>query len=103
MFSDYNWTPQNEQNCNQQECLNGGICLTESLSGAPTCLCQPGFTGPNCETSMTACAEKPCLNEANCSENPSGAGYNCDCGGTGHTGRHCETVCQPFVDFPHYK
>jgi hypothetical protein len=92
-FSDYKWSLLNEPSCNDYLCENGGVCLPQS-SGAAKCLCQPGFTGNNCDTKMSSCAENPCLNDANCTEDPSGGtGYRCECEGTNRRGRHCEKVC----------
>ncbi|GLH05229.1 Fat-like cadherin-related tumor suppressor homolog [Gryllus bimaculatus] len=36
-------------------CLNKGSCVQPQ-----TCSCSPGFTGPQCETDINECREKPC-------------------------------------------
>jgi hypothetical protein len=40
----------------------------------------------------TSCAQAPCLHAATCTDSPggSGAGYVCDCDGTGYAGAHCQ-------------
>lgn len=55
------------------------------------CLCQPGFTGPNCGMLKASCEENPCLNGGLCqTDTSSETGYRCDCRTTGHRGQHCE-------------
>ena len=36
--------------CKPGYCANGGIC--RSVGNKPTCICQPGFTGPQCQTKI---------------------------------------------------
>ena len=36
--------------CKPGYCANGGIC--KSVGNKPTCICQPGFTGPQCQTKI---------------------------------------------------
>ena len=113
----YDWSslvdgPRRPPPCDSSACENGGICLPgegvirppnegPAPPGTVLCLCQPGFTGPNCGTPMSSCAESPCHNGANCIEDPSGGtGYYCDCGGTSFRGRQCQVepgTCGPEV------
>ena len=62
-----------------------------SAPASAACSCPPGYGGRTCTLPSTSCAESPCLHGANCTDSPgSGAGYVCDCDGTGHAGAYCE-------------
>ena len=73
-------------------CLNGGKCvdLGDIKHGDHyyKCVCQPGFTGKNCETNINECDPSPCLNGANCVDGVND--YTCKCA-AGYTGKDCET------------
>uniref|UniRef100_A0A8C7VAB4 Notch receptor 2 n=1 Tax=Oncorhynchus mykiss TaxID=8022 RepID=A0A8C7VAB4_ONCMY len=75
-------------NCAKLRCQNGGHCQ-ESQVGRPHCRCQPGFSGPRCET-VHSCQNRPCLNGGTCMKDPLYQ-YSCHC--PAHfSGRHCENV-----------
>ena len=73
-------------------CLNGGKCvdLGDIKHGDHyyKCVCQPGFTGKNCETNINECDPSPCLNGGNCVDGVND--YTCKCA-AGYTGKDCET------------
>ena len=76
----------NDPPCNascSQPCQNGGTC-DFTTDG---CFCPPGFTGAQCETSLTACDSSPCQNGGTCSID--GAGFSCACA-PGYCGSECE-------------
>ena len=64
----------------------------QQVNSSSACACAPGYTGRACALPSTSCAQTPCLHGANCTEaSPaSGAGYTCNCDGTGHSGDHCQ-------------
>ena len=121
---------EGSDNCNLL-CQNGGICLpqvqsttnicrillssfetshlSQQANSSSACACAPGYTGRTCALPSTSCAQTPCLHNANCTDSPgSGAGYKCDCNGTGHSGAHCQmelnhcagSPCGPGVCLP---
>ena len=78
-------------------------------NSSSACACAPGYTGRTCNLPSTSCAQTPCLHNAPCTDEPgSGAGYTCDCDGTGHSGAHCQmelnhcagSPCAPGVCLP---
>lgn len=43
------WCPAAEESpCESRVCQNGGRC--EAVNGTAACLCQPGYTGADCQT-----------------------------------------------------
>ena len=82
---------------------------TSQANSSSACACAPGYTGRTCTLPSTSCAQTPCLHNASCTDVPgSGAGYTCDCNGTGHSGTHCQmelnhcagSPCEPGVCLP---
>ncbi|MBS2018957.1 MAG: DNRLRE domain-containing protein [Deltaproteobacteria bacterium] len=65
--------------CVQGTCANG--------QAGYTCTCNPGFTGPRCDTPIDNCASAPCKNGGTCTT--SGATYACACA-PGFSGTNCE-------------
>nr|XP_022329841.1 sushi, nidogen and EGF-like domain-containing protein 1 [Crassostrea virginica] len=51
------------------------------------CICQPGYTGVNCETEIDECQSSPCIH-GNCSDHLNH--YTCHCL-AGYTGSNCQT------------
>ncbi|XP_022082334.1 uncharacterized protein LOC110974776 isoform X2 [Acanthaster planci] len=80
----------NEANpCLSQPCLNGGACISESLT-AYRCLCTECFTGNRCELPRDACDGNTCQNGAACAALPgSCTQYECQCPGC-FIGQFCE-------------
>ena len=78
--------------CTDDFCTNG--TCQEQLKGAPTCLCQPGFTGERCEL-PNDCHTVDCLNGGTCvPEGPNGE-PRCECP-SGFRGPHCEKLSVTF-------
>lgn len=48
-----------------------------------SCVCDVGWTGPECEAELGGCISTPCAHGGTCHPQPSG--YNCTCP-TGYTG-----------------
>jgi hypothetical protein len=55
--------------------------------GGAECRCRNGFVGQPCMPS-DSCASSPCEHEGKCAR--SGAGFACDCEGTGFAGARCD-------------
>ena len=104
--TDYDWSSLTDfqlrsgsEQCPPNYCKNGGVCLPLSNS-RQRCLCEPGFTGGQCETRITTCTENPCREPSNpnlpkfqCTDDPSGGtSYTCNCTteSSGYSGVHCE-------------
>ena len=70
--------------CYQTECQHGGMCSDPSSEFQ--CSCQPGFSGPLCETNLDECVDSMCQNGAcidgisnyTCSCQPGWTGWLCD-------------------------
>ncbi|XP_070536985.1 mucin-like protein [Ptychodera flava] len=69
--------------CESNPCVNG---TCEDRVNAYECICEPGFTGVNCEIDIDECASNPCVN-GDC-ENLIDE-YICDCD-AGWTGTNCD-------------
>ena len=41
--------------CSNNPCQNGGSCVDSGNGVRYTCICQPGYTGDNCETDISEC------------------------------------------------
>lgn len=48
-------SPYCELKCNQNTCLNGGVCVESLDEHSVQCSCPEGFSGPLCEQSVTSC------------------------------------------------
>nr|XP_044632247.1 neurogenic locus notch homolog protein 4 isoform X6 [Equus asinus] len=56
-----------------------------------SCICDVGWTGPECEAELGGCVSEPCSHGGTCHPQPSG--YNCTCP-TGYTGTEVSSLCQ---------
>jgi hypothetical protein len=79
--------------CVNNPCRNNGTCLMLGVNNK-FCVCTPGYTGPNCESSLNPCYESQdvpkCLNGGKCS--PKGNSlteYECECENTGYEKEVC--------------
>jgi hypothetical protein len=87
--------------CVPNPCFNGGLCFTDEGGEGTACQCQPGFTGPTCETPLIVtfpnpCTVNPCLNGGVCND-IAGITFSCQCV-SGFTGFICETAACPDAD-----
>ncbi|XP_072167955.1 uncharacterized protein [Diadema setosum] len=71
--------------CTSQPCQNGATCV-DSLRDY-TCLCLPGYEGPNCGVDTDECRSDPCQNGGTCNDFEDY--YNCTCTPS-YTGFNCE-------------
>ncbi|XP_040449627.1 cubilin isoform X3 [Falco naumanni] len=72
----------------QNPCANGQ-CLA-MISGY-FCLCNVGWTGPNCTENIDECISNPCQNGGSCTDGVNG--YSCECT-SAWTGPQCQTAQQ---------
>ncbi|XP_042332197.1 lactadherin isoform X1 [Sceloporus undulatus] len=80
--------------CEVNQCLNGGTCLTGIDDSPFFCICADGFTGINCnETEKGPCHPNPCKNGGECELVPNRGDvfteYTCNCP-SGYEGKHCQ-------------
>uniref|UniRef100_A0A8C3G755 Protein eyes shut homolog n=1 Tax=Cyclopterus lumpus TaxID=8103 RepID=A0A8C3G755_CYCLU len=71
---------------NLQPCANEGRCVLNDASGY-TCICTPGWSGPDCRINVNDCVQHWCQNGATCVDEIDG--YSCLCP-RGYTGVSCE-------------
>ncbi|XP_071826204.1 cubilin-like isoform X2 [Apostichopus japonicus] len=71
------------QACSNNPCVYGR-CVPEGATYS--CVCIPGYTGPNCDSDVNECASDPCLNEGTCVDGFNS--YRCNCA-SGFTGPTC--------------
>lgn len=88
--------------CDQQPCLNGGVCVVNDATLGWDCDCSSTqspnsslpYTGVHCEVSQSLpCDKSPCLNGGACTNHGVGpvAYATCDCAGTGgYIGTFCD-------------
>ncbi|XP_045429087.1 neurogenic locus notch homolog protein 4 isoform X2 [Pipistrellus kuhlii] len=92
---------QPEQRCQRQEDQARCLCPDGRPGCAPAegnctcrhghchrsaCVCDEGWTGPECEAELGGCVSAPCAHGGTCHPQPSG--YNCTCP-AGYTGPAC--------------
>ena len=73
-------------NCGLEACTDTGVCI-EDIRGH-YCLCDPGFTGANCELDIDDCLTNPCVH-GKCEDNGTDS-FVCMCF-DGFEGEECDT------------
>ncbi|KAK6641633.1 hypothetical protein RUM44_013348 [Polyplax serrata] len=64
--------------CRDHEAQSIQSFVKEEIVFDLMCICNPGFTGKNCETEYIPCNPSPCLNDGFCKEIDS-LTYQCKC------------------------
>ncbi|CAL2040060.1 unnamed protein product [Caenorhabditis brenneri] len=72
------------KSCEKSSCVNNSTCV--DLENGYSCICQPGFDGPNCER-LIGCAPTTCANGGICSVH--NGDLMCQCP-MGFYGKYCE-------------
>ncbi|EGT36218.1 hypothetical protein CAEBREN_13583 [Caenorhabditis brenneri] len=72
------------KSCEKSSCVNNSTCV--DLENGYSCICQPGFDGPNCER-LIGCAPTTCANGGICSVQ--NGDLRCQCP-MGFYGKYCE-------------
>nr|XP_054751646.1 fibropellin-1-like [Lytechinus pictus] len=71
-------------------CMNGATCQSTSSGTFQSCLCPPGYTGPQCETEILCYdTRNPCQNNAACTSTDQDQKFVCTCL-TGFLGPLCQ-------------
>ncbi|XP_076369513.1 agrin-like isoform X2 [Tachypleus tridentatus] len=78
-----------DNHCNSMPCQNGGTC-TAASEDSYRCSCPQGYSGEQCEVSLSPCTSNPCAQGATCAELPQG-GFSCKCP-QGRRGIRCEEI-----------
>ena len=81
--------------CDSSPCVNNASCK-DRINGYE-CVCQPGFSGSNCETDVDECASAPCLNGGVCVD--SVGNHTCKCP-AGFSGDRCQIDVDECADNP---
>ena len=72
--------------------ITNGVCFNDSAYTSAACVCNSGFTGPNCDVVFKDCDSNPCHNGGVCQDvTGGGGGYTCQCLANS-CGVHCETL-----------
>uniref|UniRef100_A0A8C2VC98 Neurogenic locus notch homolog protein 4 n=1 Tax=Chinchilla lanigera TaxID=34839 RepID=A0A8C2VC98_CHILA len=77
-------TPADNCTCHHGHCLRS------------SCVCDAGWTGPECEAELGGCISAPCAHGGTCHPQPSG--YNCSCP-AGYTGEAPPKPCTPGGEY----
>ncbi|XP_076372901.1 agrin-like [Tachypleus tridentatus] len=78
-----------DNHCNSMPCQNGGTC-TAASEDSYRCSCPQGYSGEQCEVSLSPCTSNPCAQGATCAELPQGD-FSCKCP-QGRRGIRCEEI-----------
>ena len=65
--------------CTSNPCQNNAVCHSYTDYTDYQCDCTAGFTGRNCETSLSKCNPNPCKNGAQCTDLNDFSGFICTC------------------------
>ncbi|NWH75955.1 FBLN7 protein, partial [Piaya cayana] len=87
--------------CSSNPCANGGTCIDGNQSY--TCLCPRGWSGPSCQSPISACSNTSFSRQPRCAEGHQGSRRcSCDAGFQMRAGSVCHDVdeCQLFQSNP---
>ncbi|XP_078617064.1 uncharacterized protein LOC144885163 [Branchiostoma floridae x Branchiostoma japonicum] len=73
--------------CIPNPCRNGGTCSPDPTTSAFSCVCEPGYTGQQCQQEIDECESTPCQNGGVCYDEV--GSYLCVCPQE-YTGVNCE-------------
>ena len=81
--------------CVNNPCFYGQCVIVTPSAWA--CVCDPGWTGRDCQEPVNECLSNPCANAAVCQDDLNK--YHCHCR-TGFTGTHCEITTDRCSNIP---
>jgi len=82
--------PPCETGMNKRPCYNNGTAQRDPVTGRCSCICEPGYSGDNCETADDCTAETSSCHKAGTEEIKGKTGScNCICE-PGYSGENCE-------------
>jgi len=84
--------------CQDRPCSNGGICLESQTETAYTCICQEGWTGPNCKVQGTQCTPGIC-GSGRCENTDLGMECLCPLNKTGDRCQYIEHLNENSIAF----
>lgn len=76
-YSFYKNCAEKKNPCNTNKCQNLATCVPSQKGFDFTCVCQDGFTGKYCQTTINECKSEPCLNDGVCTDYSSS--FSCSC------------------------
>src|SRR6218665_3065777 len=86
------------EECDTNDCKNGGTCLVVADTDQEICKCMPGYSGNRCQTSQRACLSLPCQGGSTCIDSGKG-GFECFCA-PGYSGEFCESNGDECASMP---
>ncbi|XP_041458355.1 cubilin-like [Lytechinus variegatus] len=80
--------------CNDNPCVHGRCEYTGS---GYICICDPGWTGTNCDVNINDCSTNPCQNGGTCTDDVNGFVCQCPTGWTGDTCTDTSVACGAYL------
>jgi Notch-like protein len=90
---DGDWCDNNIDDCVEDACANGGVCVDGIASF--TCDCAEGYEGAACEDNIDDCDPNPCANDGVCEDGV--ASFTCACV-EGFEGTLCDNNIDDCID-----